>query len=160
MALGRLGLAAGLVALGACGGAGAPAPRPDAGPGLGLEVGTGAVAYEPLAPGGALRVYRGPQGGYHVFAGFRADWASDEDDVTVTSELELGGAFAARGGGRVPMAAGAGGGRVLYGLPVYFHDDEVGRGAAGRTGRLWIEVRDAEGRYGRGELEVTCVREP
>jgi hypothetical protein len=53
----------------ACG-AGEDGAAPDAAPAE-VEIGSSVDGFQPLADGGPLLLYRGPQGGYHVYLGVR-----------------------------------------------------------------------------------------
>ncbi len=154
MELGRTGLAALLVIALGCGGDVAP-PAGGAG-GATLECGTGIDAFEALAPGGTLLVYRGPQGGHHALAGLRAAWPTSRD-VKVVATLTLDGEEVAHGGGRVPLATLPDGQRALWGLPVYFLSERVAEAAPGRTAHLLVAVTDPAGPTGRGEIDVVLA---
>lgn len=50
-----------------------------------LALGTGADRFEPLAPGGPLLAYKGPQGGFHVYLTLRASGIMPGDPTLATS---------------------------------------------------------------------------
>lgn len=124
---------------------------------LPVELGTGVSEYEPLAKGGVLVVYRGPQGGYHALAGLRADWASVARPARVGASLRIDDEVVAKGGGRVPLERAADGGHTLHGLPVYFLSERVAERAFGQPAVLALELTDADGRAAAAELHVVCV---
>lgn len=65
-------------------------PLPDAAPPAFIQIGTGARRFDTLDPGQEVPIIQGPQGGFHVWGGFRGRGFPDED-VRILFELELQG---------------------------------------------------------------------
>lgn len=65
-------------------------PIPDAAPPAFIEIGGGARRFEQLTSGQEVPIIQGPQGGFHVWGGFRGRGFPD-DDVRILFELELEG---------------------------------------------------------------------
>ena len=65
-------------------------PLPDAAPPAFIEIGTGARRYARLEAGQEVPIIQGPQGGFHVWGGFRGRGFPD-DDVRIRFALDLEG---------------------------------------------------------------------
>jgi hypothetical protein len=140
-----------------------------------LEIGTGVEAHAPLAPGGALAVHQGPQGGFHVYLTLRArgvapgrpgelarPCAQRGENPCVSFEVRDADAEARIDGFaplRLPLTAGAGaeGGYDL--LPPRLVTIAAGSLASvdGRRLRVRAEVVDARGVHAGSEVVVTAV---
>lgn len=122
-----------------------------------VELGTGARQYEPLAAGEEVPIIRGPQGGFHVWGGFRGDGFAD-GEVRIRFELSLDG---------VPYATAD---YVEFGLPrgrdgvfdyaavavVYRQNDDV-ETTSGRTMTLRLAVEADDGQVLTDSVEVVPV---
>lgn len=65
-------------------------PIPDAAPPAFVEIGGGARRFEALTSGQEVPIIQGPQGGFHVWGGFRGRGFPD-DEVRIFFELDLDG---------------------------------------------------------------------
>jgi hypothetical protein len=121
---------------------------PDAGPAaLVVELGTGETAFEPLRDGATLPLVAGPQGGHHVWLGFRvAGLASDRAELTVEPIPLATGELPPRSAPvRVFLTPTPDGGHVFFGWPAQLAD--VGC-LVGERLLLRVTLADAEGAQG------------
>ncbi len=145
----------------------------DPSPAWGCAVGTGITAFEPLCPGDALTVTRGPQGGWHVWGGLACTGIKPGDRLDPRSPTNpvitwllydpasdcLDGGLCLGGYRALPRALVRGKPATLVGELVVFwggtYEDAVDRDA-----RMFFELTDADGKRMSRDLPVRLIEEP
>lgn len=136
-----------------------PRPRPDSSTASGafIEIGTGARNYQPLAGGDEIPIIAGPQGGFHVWGGFRGD-GFDDSDVRIVFELSLGGETYARADyTEFSLPPGAGGGYDYAAVAVVYDQNSDVQTTSGETMTLRLSVESSDGQVLTDTIDVVPV---
>lgn len=132
------------------------------------EVGTGYLAFEPLADGDPILVTQGPQGGFHVLGSVRTTGlVPGDDDDLMASDNPTTTFRVFRGAARVDLDAS----RYTQGLsPVGDHHEMLGRlvildiaadaELAGAEIELEVEVVDVDGRRATDRRRLIAEPDP
>lgn len=136
-----------------------PDPRPDGSTPSGafVEIGTGARRYEPLEAGEQIPIIAGPQGGFHVWGGFRGD-GFDDSDVRIVFELALGGETYARADyTEFSLPPGARGGYDYAAVAVVYDQNSDVQTTSGEMMTLRLTVESADGQVLTDTIEIVPV---
>lgn len=122
-----------------------------------VELGTGARRYEPLAAGEEVPIIRGPQGGFHVWGGFRGDGFAD-CEVRIRFELSIDGVpYAAADYTEFGLPRGDDGAFDYAAVAVVYEQNGDVEATSGRTMTLRLAVEADDGQVLTDSVDVVPV---
>jgi hypothetical protein len=132
------------------------------------EIGGGAYAFEPLAPGDPLVMVHGPQGGWHVLASLRLRSTLDIVDVAYAIDVLPDGPRVSDQAYRVQLVPDGACAGTYPGMYGYLDVSGLADGEAdtppellgGRALRLTLAATDAEGRVATATLDGVAALDP
>lgn len=132
-------------------------PLPDAAPPAFVEIGTGARRYARLEAGQEVPIIQGPQGGFHVWGGFRGRGFPD-DDVRIRFALDLEGeTIATADYTEFELPTDSTGLYTYAAVAVIYLENERVEPSSGKRMTLRTTVEASDGQSLSDEIDVTPI---
>lgn len=133
-----------------------------------IDVGTGAEAFEELAPGDPVVMVHGPQGGWHLLGSVRTHNMTDVVRIRFEVVVEESGAVVADNSLYVQTLGDGECAGVYPGMYAYLVVDHLAEGEADTPPELLAyesllfraEVEDQDGRTAAAEVRITATPDP